>query len=382
VTAPTFTDAFLDEMRETGDPTADAVVRRIFATGKVDAVNALMKTLVRNDGVPAKKLPKAVRDYLDATDDLPPWADMERIEAGERFFAVHGPFCVLALACASLPACYAMRKGVQVLSMTARLQADPILRIGETAQMMLHAMAAGGLAPDGAGIRDAQKVRLMHAAVRHLVGRSDAWDPDWGVPVNQEDLAFTLMTFSVAALDSTAMLGRTFSDDDADAYFHCWSCIGHVMGVDARLMPATIDDSRELWDRIVERNWAPSPEGRAMTSALVGAMERAVPGTIFDGFPSYLVRHLGGDDLGDILGVRKRGWTSVLSTPLRLFARGTDLFGDANRAFESVAAHFSTQLLEAVGWVARSGERAPFDIPQELAERWNVRTGPRPAAGS
>ena len=101
-----------------------------------------------------------------------------------------------------------MRQGVQVLALTARLHTDPVRRIGETAQMTLHAMSAGGLAPGGAGIRDAQKVRLMHAAVRHLALASDDWVPV-GTPVNQEDLAFTLLTFSIVALDSIRKLGRT-----------------------------------------------------------------------------------------------------------------------------------------------------------------------------
>lgn len=371
---PAWTDDFLDQMREAGDPRADAVVTEILDGGRTAAVNDLMKTLVRNDGVPARKLPKVVRDYLETTDDLPSWADPERITAGERFFEIHGPACVMSLACASLPACYAAARGVQVLSLTARLQTNPVRRIGETAQLMLDCMAPGGLAPGGAGIRDAQKVRLMHAAIRHLVLASDVFDPAWGTPVNQEDLAGTLMTFSVVVLDSIAKLGTTFDDVDADAYFHCWNCVGHVLGIDRRLICDTIDEGRELWRRIMERNWEPSPEGRAMTDALVGAMENATPGTAFDGFPSYIVRYLGGDELGDLLDVRRRDWTEVLGGPLRVFATASDIAGDVDPLVAEVARHFSTQLLEGLGWLARGGERAPFDIPQQLAESWGVRT--------
>jgi len=372
--ATTWTDEFLDEMREVGDPPADTVVAELFHGGEIDAVNRLMKTLVRNDGVPAAKLPQVVRDYLDTTDDLPPWADHARIATGERFFGVHGPGCVMALACASLPACYAARRGVQVLSLTARLQSDPVRRIGETAQLTLHCMAPGGLAPAGAGVRDAQKVRLMHAAVRHLVLESEVYDPEWGVPINQEDLAGTLLTFSVVVLDAIAKLGTTFSDEEADAYFHAWNCVGHILGVDRRLIADTLDDGRALSRRIIERNWEASPEGRAMTKALIGAMEHATPGTIFDGFASYVVRFLGGDELGDILDVPKRDWSAVLGGPLRQFARDSDAAGDASPAVARIASHFSRQLLEGFGWVARGGERAPFDIPKSLAERWDVRT--------
>src|SRR5829696_2786771 len=134
MSAKTFSDDFLDEMREVGDPPADATIAEIFDGHDVGAVNKVMKTLIANDGVPTKKLPRAVRGYLDDTDDLPPWADPERIAIGERFFEIHGPACVMSLACASLPACYGSRRGVQVLALTARLQSDPVRRIGETAQ--------------------------------------------------------------------------------------------------------------------------------------------------------------------------------------------------------------------------------------------------------
>ena len=36
----------------------------------------------------------------------------------------------------------------------------------------------------------------MHAAVRQLCSRSRQWDSSWDTPVDQEDLAGTLCTFS------------------------------------------------------------------------------------------------------------------------------------------------------------------------------------------
>jgi hypothetical protein len=76
-------------------------------------------------------------------------------------------------------------------------------------------------------------------------------------------------------------------------------------------------------------------------------MEHRTPGTVFDGFTAQMVRFLCGDELADMLGVDSRGWTSLLSGPLRLF--------------------------ESLSGVARGGDRAPLRIPQELAERWDVR---------
>ena len=99
-----------------------------------------------------------------------------------------------------------------------------------------------------------------------------------------------------------------------------------------------------------------------------------MPGTIFDGFPSYLVRYLGGDELADILDVPERRRGRRCSAARCGCSRAAPTrAGDASPVVEKAAARFSTQLLEGFGWVARGGERAPFDIPQELADRWDVR---------
>ena len=53
-----WTDPFLDSMRQTGDPPADAVVAELFAGGAtvVQAVNYLMRDLVENADALARAL--------------------------------------------------------------------------------------------------------------------------------------------------------------------------------------------------------------------------------------------------------------------------------------------------------------------------------------
>lgn len=103
-------------------------------------------------------------------------------------------------------------------------------------------------------------------------------------------------------------------------------------------------------------------------------MEHRTPGTVFDGFTAQMVRFLCGDELADMLGVDSRGWTSLPSGPLRLFAPQADAVADHLPVTGRISAHFSQQLLESLSWVARGGDRAPFRIPQKLAKRWDVRT--------
>jgi ER-bound oxygenase mpaB/B'/Rubber oxygenase, catalytic domain len=213
-------DAQLDAMRQTQDIVADPVVAALFAAGQVDAVNSLMKTLVENDGLPPDALPPSVAAYLSATGGLPDWADPNKIAAGERVFWRYGPAIIAVLTCYALPFCYAGRKGVQVLALTARLRTNPTRRIIETAQMVVDVMRPGGLGAVGSGIRTAQKVRLMHAGVRCLIGQYPGWKPEFDLPINQEDLAGTLVSFSSITIDGLERLGYPLADDEIEGYLH------------------------------------------------------------------------------------------------------------------------------------------------------------------
>src|ERR1022692_2275462 len=240
---PRWNDAQLDAMRQTQDPVADPVVAALFAAGKVDAVNSLMRTLVENDGLPPGALPVSVTDYLAATGGLPDWADPAKIAAGERVFWRYGPAMIAILHCYALPFCYAGRKGVQVLALTARLTGNPARRVIETAQMVVDVMRPGGLGAEGSGIRTAQKVRLMHAGVRCLIGQYPGWKPEFDLPINQEDLAGTLLSFSYISLDGLQRLGYVLSNDEIEGYLHAWKVAGHILGIRPEMLPVDYADA-------------------------------------------------------------------------------------------------------------------------------------------
>jgi hypothetical protein len=113
-----WSDSLLDEMRNTGDILADGVIAKLFARSEVDQVNALMRTLIRNDFLEPEAFPPAVHDYLAQTDRVPAWADPGLIAAGGRLFEEHGPKLILILSLYSLPFDYLDHKGAQVLALT------------------------------------------------------------------------------------------------------------------------------------------------------------------------------------------------------------------------------------------------------------------------
>ncbi|HUI54148.1 MAG TPA: oxygenase MpaB family protein [Bryobacteraceae bacterium] len=369
---PAWTNDLLDRMRGQADPLADQAVGQVFADGEIQAVNSLMQRLVENDGIPPDGLPDVIHAYLDQSDQLPEWADAALIKTGEDVFWKYGPQVIATLFCYSLPFCYAARKGVQVLWLTSRLYSNPTRRIIETAQMVVDVMRPGGLAAGGAGVRTAQKVRLMHAGVRRQIHAYQGWNPDFGEPINQEDMAGTLLSFSWVVVDGLRRLGIPVEDGEAEAYLHSWRVVGHILGIRPELMPTNMAGAATLAHTIQQRQYAACPEGQGMTAALIGMMQQYIPGNIFDSIPAALIRYLLGDANADLLAVEHKPPADVLIEPLRLIDAvvGKDL--NASAPFARISEVFSRKLIDGIVWAGRGGKRIPFTIPTELRQAWGV----------
>jgi ER-bound oxygenase mpaB/B'/Rubber oxygenase, catalytic domain len=379
-----WTDALLDSMRELGDPPADGPVAAVLERGDVDAVSAMMRTLVRVDQPLPEQLPAEIRDYLAATIPLPEWADLRKIKRGQQLFETWGVEIAACLFCASLPSSYAASKGVKVLYLTARLDTDARRRVMETGQFLIDVLTVGGLDDHGKGRRAIQHVRLMHAAVRHLIMARGAqtpgmWHADWGTPINQEDLAGTLLSFSYVFTDPMRRLGVRVSAKDVEAYLHLWNVIGHLLGVRDELLVRDAADATALVDTIRRRQFKASPEGRELTAALVSLLDELTPLQRFDDTIPPLIRHLIGDETADLLRVPK----SELADDLGAFARtakwlSVHVLGQIERdlpcyhLMSRVAPLFGKELLDAMFTMERGGDRAPFDIPDHLARSWEI----------
>jgi hypothetical protein len=379
-----WTDALLDRMRQLGDPLADGPVAAVLERGGVDAVNAMMQTLVRVDQPVPEEMPDEIRAYLVETLLLPDWADMGKIKRGQQLFETWGLEIACCLFCASLPSAYAAAKGVKVLYLTARLDTDARRRVMETGQFLIDVANVGGLDENGKGRRAIQRVRLMHAAVRHLIkARNELtpgmWHPDWGTPINQEDLAGTRMSFSYVFSEPMRRLGVRVPAKDVEAYLHLWNVIGHLLGVRDELLVHDIADATALVDTIRRRQFEASLEGQELTRALLDLMDELTPVHRLDGTIPPLIRHLIGDETADLLLIPKSDLADHLGPSARIanwffvhvlgqIERDLPRYQLASR----MAAPFGRDLLDTGLKLERGGDRAPFDIPDHLARTWDI----------
>ncbi|MFB8119833.1 oxygenase MpaB family protein [Streptomyces sp. NPDC055962] len=309
-----YTESSLNSLRLAGDDLADATVATLFERGEVGKFNSLMR-YVSTAGSPLPDgLPDVAREYLDATGAPPAWVDWGEMEKARLFFADNNVHISTALSFASMPACYVVPHVAKLLSATHGLD-YPSKRMAETGQFTVHLMQPGAFEAGSPFVPAAQKVRLLHASIRHHLRREDRWDTEaLGTPICQEDMIAGQMFFSLLVLDSLHRLGIHMSTDGAESYYYAWRVVGAMLGVDQDAVPRTLDDARSFLDLYMVRHMGPSPEGAHLTRQLIDLYEEVVPGTVFDPVVSALIRHLVGDTCADWLQVPRSSWDTLVRT--------------------------------------------------------------------
>jgi len=373
----------LDRMRTVGDPGVDELVAEHVATRGPESLDRLLGALFRT-----KPMPEAdplVRSYLTALPrtDL---GDRDAIAKGQELFGLLGPEVLLILGSYSLPLTYAAGHGVQVVYRSRRLKDDPIRRLCDTAQMVVNVMRPDGLEEGGVGWLATRKVRLIHALVRRRV-QSDAatpWRAEWGIPINQEDQAGTLMTFSIATLQGLRRMGARVTSAEADAYIRAWSVVGRLLGVDPSLLPSSEEEATLLAMRIGARQVRPTSEGRELTAHLLHSAHPLlpIPGYAVSLTHFFLQETVFGKNVAAILELPEANWTRWLvatrAAQKRMVLGWLDWVPGARRRRSWVARWFVQRLI----LYKRPDGETPFEVPPSFSGRWGLRDGRPPATPS
>ena len=125
----------------------------------------------------------------------------------------------------------------------------------------------------------------------------NGWDlAQFGMPCNQEEQAYVLLCFSHVFLRGMHRMGVRLDSTQEEAFLHAWNVIGHVLGIDSRLMATTQGEAASLLARIQSQGMESQERNAAqpaLASALINTMEEALPWTILKPLPTLMVQHLG-----------------------------------------------------------------------------------------
>lgn len=203
----------------------------------------------------------------DAT-KLPEWAEPTLMKKGAAFFGRNAEAIMNLLGLLSLPYCYAAADGAMVLYLSERIRNETGKRLGETADFIWDVMSSEAFGKLGRGFSSILQVRLMHAGARYYTRASGKWNPQWGLPLNQEDMAGTNLAFSLIVIRGLRKLGYTIQYDEQRAFIHLWNVIGYLLGVQQDLLPETGKQAQLLEAAIRKRQFRASVQGAALTQAL------------------------------------------------------------------------------------------------------------------
>ncbi len=348
-----------EAMNRVADPLADRTVAALVGpwTGAEGAVTGpgaarlaaatrLMVTWTTNASLldwqaPADADPEVARilaAYLAEGRRLPDWVRPADVERAEALFMAYGPLSCTLLFCASLPECYVLPHLAEVLHAAGQLEAHTEHRIRQTAAMVFPVMMKGGLLqPDGGGVAQVLKVRLIHATIRHLILRGDpqgvqgtvparphpgsraglhqalsahGWDvARQGLPCSQTELAYTLLTFHYVFLRGLRQLREPVSTEDEAAFLHAWNVAGHVLGIRAELMPRDMAQAERMFQDIQSLTLArpAQPDVRpGLGRALMDAMANSIRVPVLRSLPVPMTRWLVGPATAAAIGADER----------------------------------------------------------------------------
>jgi len=255
------------------DDLADYAVVEILKHGGRDPIASLSLALqLLSNQPPELPWPEGLRDFVNQV-PAPRDADQVRINSAQQWFSTWSMLAQATLFCASLPETYCLPATAQMLIISGQLVHHTTRRIKMTGQMLLSVMYPGGITEDSFALKALRRTRLMHAAVRAMLMTEPKealrrWSSEFGEPINQLAMVYTLMTFSHVVLRSVELLGIVPDRQKCEDYIYTWNIAGRVLGVHPDILPENRVESELVFDRIKAVHARALPGTPALTQAL------------------------------------------------------------------------------------------------------------------
>ncbi|WP_260508751.1 oxygenase MpaB family protein [Mycolicibacterium farcinogenes] len=233
----------LGERLTVGDEPMDRLVDWMATAGMAQMRPLFEKALVSGiDNVP--EAPEPLREFFISVETVPDWVDRAKLRKGQRALLRGGSDGMSVARDVSLLGGYQFSGFNKTLLRTGALEKGSNKRFAETMQWAMDVISEGGLDPLGVGYRSTLHVRLIHSFVRRHVAAMPDWrTEEWGLPVNQTDMAATLVGALVAPPVATLGMGILPAPGELDAIAHLTRYVGWLIGVEDEWLPRTFRDS-------------------------------------------------------------------------------------------------------------------------------------------
>lgn len=267
------TEKVLDRQRLKGDVPADRLIANTFSQGKQAVLYGFLKLdskqIEQQSNSPIKK-------FLITQRVKPTWFNAGKLQNGQRLFKHYALEIMALLGAMSLPYCYAASPGNKALYLSDKMRSSPGKRLMDTASFVIEVLTPGSLDDKKKGPVHVNKVRLIHALSRHHLKTSPGWNMDWGLPINQEDMAGTNLAFSYVILLGLQQSGFILSQKEKEDFLFTWRYIGYLLNINEILLPHSFTEARQLASTIKKRSFKKTEEGIILTSELLSYYKTSI----------------------------------------------------------------------------------------------------------
>jgi hypothetical protein len=285
------------------DDEVDRLMAGIVDTGGVPAVNTALRPWVNNNDVLPTGLPADLAAYLAQVNRLPSWADPVKLRRAADFNRRKDTYLFML---------YGLGSGI--MSTVIPREAKSVYWSAGGANMQDRAAKTftfgydlsdlNAFEPSGQFVVTANKTRLVHAAVRHLLPQSPHWRAvaDEQIPISNGDILVTFHSLGTFVHRKLLDWRVPMSAADEAAFLHQWQVAIHLLGFRDEFIPQTWAAAEAQSTRVLTPLLSPTTEGRELAEDLLGLTAQIDLG-VTRGFLNEFVRYVLSDAIGDWLGL-------------------------------------------------------------------------------
>lgn len=291
-----------DELRKQEDPLADQAV--------MDLINfpGLSSEINRWEEIPSKipaHFPASLHLFFEDYNNPATIQERKSLCQGQAFFNRRGDRYLAMLGFYSLPYCYAFANGAEVLVRSKRILEDSGKRLGETAKFLLDVFKPGAFIDSNQAFLTCAKIRLIHAYSRYFIHHyAHDWKPEFGQPINQEDLIGTNLAFSLLVVRGMRKIGASVTKEESEHLLAYWKYLGKLLGIQTEFWPETTKEAFVLEQLIRKRHLRNSAAGEKLIQSLLSYFEQNQKETLLKGKSEALVSFLVGKEASQALGIK------------------------------------------------------------------------------
>lgn len=287
------------------DDETDRLLAGLLDNGRVPAVNTAMRPWVNNNDPLPSGLPADLAAHLQKVNRLPSSADRTKLRLAADFNRRKDTYLFLL---------YGLGSGIMstVIPREAKSVywsaggADMKDRAAKTFTFGYDMSELSAFEPTGQFVVTANKTRLVHAAVRHLLPRSPQWRAvsDEQIPISNGDILVTFHSLGTFVHRKLREWRVPMSAAEEEAFLHMWQVALHLLGVREEFIPKTWAAAYAQSARVLTPILAPTREGKELAEDLLGLTAQIDLG-VTRGFLNEFVRYVLSDAIGDWLGLRR-----------------------------------------------------------------------------